>query len=425
MHMNRRKNPGFVYLILESVVFTGVVYLYYPFIQMFAKRMGADDIYIALLNAVPPLVAILVLIPCSMLIERINCKKRTILVLLFINSLFYIIIAFVPTIPHQIRVVSYVVLIGLMNWPGALYNSTMQSFLADNFEGLRLNKIVSMRSKYGTFFGLIMVLITGLLLTEVPKSDGERLFLYQIFYGACFVLTLLQMYIFSRINLPQNTREDIKPAFSILSSSVLKDIISYKPYFIFCICGFAFYLAWQMGWPLLSIYFINYAGLNEFQIGLLSVVTGITQFLTYSVWNRLIDKKGCKVIIIFGAAGLAINPFFFTTKLNFAVILAAYVVLGVSQGCYTLCVYCGLLEVLPPGGNTVYISVFNMLTNITGFIAPLIGVWIYKQTNIYLALGIIGAFRLIAVLLYIIRWKYDKKKQGRKMLVCCSKGMML
>jgi len=162
------------------------------------------------------------------------------------------------------------------------------------------------------------VLITGLLLTEVPKSDGERLFLYQIFYGVCFVLTLLQVYIFSRINLQQSTREDTRPAFSILNSSVLKELVSNKPYFIFCICGFAFFFAWQMGWPLLSIYFIRYAGLNEFQIGLLSVVTGITQFLTYSVWNRQIDKKGCMAIIIFGAAGLAINPFFFTTKLNFA-----------------------------------------------------------------------------------------------------------
>jgi len=412
MHMNRRESPGYICLIVESVIFTVVVYLYYPFIQIFAKRMGADDIYFALLNASPPLVAVFVLIPCSILIERINCKKITIMLLLFINSLFYAVIAFVPALPHHIRVVSYVVLIGLMNWPGSLYNSTVQSFLADHFEGSRLNKIVSMRSKYGTLFGLITLLITGLLLTEIPRTDGERLFLYQVFYAVCFVLTLLQVYIFSRIHLPEsnhgNTHRNAKPAFSNLNCSVLKDIITYKPYIYFCVCGFAFYLAWQMGWPLLNIYFINYAGLNEFQISLLNVIIGITQFLTYSMWNRLIDVKGCKLIIIFGAAGLAANPFFFMTKPNFAAILVSYVILGVFQGCYTLCIYCGLLEVLPPGGNTVYISAFNLLTNISGFIAPLIGVWIYKQTSIYFAFGVVGAFRLTAALFYIVRWKFDK-----------------
>jgi len=49
-----------------------------------------------------------------------------------------------------------------------------------------------------------------------------------------------------------------------------------------------------------------------------------------------------------------------------------------------------------------------MITNITGFLAPLTGVWLYNQTSIYLALGLIGIFRWIAIMLYIIRWKYDK-----------------
>jgi len=408
MHRNSIKNRGYMYLIIEYVLFTIVLYLYSPFIQIFAKRIGAKDIHIALLNAAPALVAILVLVPCSILIEKLNHKKKTILVLLFINSLFYAAISFVPAISNKIRVILYVVLIGLMNWPNSLYNSTVQSFIADNFDGPRLNRIISLRSKYGALFGFITVLITGLLLTNVPGSDRERLLLYQIFYGMCFLLTILQMGIFSRIDLQQSSWKDNKQSVSILQSSILKDMISNKSYLVFCICGFVFYYTWQMGWPLISIYFIDYAGLNEFQISLVSVVTGLSQFLTYSMWNRLIDKKGCRMVIIFGAAGIAINAFFFTTKLNFSAILAAYLLYGVSQGCYLLSVNCGLLEVVPPGGNTVYISIFNMITNITGFLAPLTGVWLYNQTSIYLALGLIGIFRWIAIMLYIIRWKYDK-----------------
>lgn len=430
MRFLKNRNSGAMFLILEGIVFTMIINLYNPFIQMFAKRMGAENIHIALLNAVPPLVAIFVLIPCGILIERINRKKQTVLVLLFINSLFYAAIAFVPIIPHQAKVLAYVILIGLMNWPGALYVTTWQSFFADNFKGSYANRIYSVRSKYGTFFGLLTVLVTGLLLTAVPKSDGERLFMYQIFYGACFALTLLQLFFFSRVNEQQDIQLEFQPpqiaddsttlsteetdrvhvkSSGIFNKTDLAKMLSNKPFIIFCLCGFVFHLTWQMGWPLFFIYNANYAGLNELQLSLLSVAAGLTQFLSYSVWNRLIDKKGCSLLIIFGAAGLAVNPLFFTTLQSFGVILLANIFIGIFGAGFTLTLFCGLLETLPSGKNTVYISVFNTLTNITGFIAPLIGVWIYNNTNIYLAMGLVGLFRWAAVMFYIIRWWFGRK----------------
>lgn len=413
-----------MFLILEGIVFTMVLNLYNPFIQMFAKRMGAQNIHIALLNAVPPLVAVFILIPCGILIERTNRKKQTVLVLLFILSLFYAAIAFIPSIPHQSKVMAYVVLIGLMNWPGALYLTTWQSFFADHFKGSYANRVYSLRSKYGTLFGLLTVLVTGLLLTVIPKSDGERLFMYQIFYGACFALTLLQLFFFSRIfirDISGPTQTDgsaepdtdgphkpeagvsLKPS-AVFNRSYIKEILSNKPFIIFCACGFVFHLAWQMGWPLYFIYYADYAKLNEFQLGLVSVAYGFTQFLSYSIWSRLIDKKGGSLMIIFGAAGMASSPLIFTVLWSFPVIVLINVFLGVFMAGFNLSLFCNLLETLPDGNKTVYISVFNTLTNITGFTAPLIGLWIFNHTSIFLALGLIGVFRVTATLLYAIRW---------------------
>ena len=436
----KNRNSGATFLILEGIVFTMILNLYNPFIQMFAKRMGAENIHIALLNAVPPLVAIFVLIPFGILIERINRKKQTVLVLLFIISLLYAAIAFVPVIPHQAKVLCYVILIGLMNWPGALYITTWQSFFADNFKGSHANRVYSIRSKFGTFFGLVTVLVTGILLTTVPKSDGERLFLYQIFYGVCFMLTLVQLFFFSRVIGQQELQpvsdygvdipvDTVKSQAGKLSSEVVygeaavsaetavivkpsrifrkadfAGMLSNKPFLIFCLCGFVFHLTWQMGWPLYFIYYVDYARLNEFQIGLISVATGLTQFLSYSIWNRLIEKKGSNLIIVMGAAGLAVNPFCFTTLWSFPMILLINIFVGIFIAGFNLTLFCSLLETLPTQNKTVYISVFNTLTNVTGFIAPLIGVWLYNHTSIYLALGLIGAFRVSATLFYIVRW---------------------
>jgi MFS family permease len=427
MRLLKNRNSGAMFLIFEGIVFTMVLNLYNPFIQMFAKRMGAQNIHIALLNAVPPLVAVFILIPCGILIERINRKKQTVLVLLFILSLFYAAIAFIPSIPHQSKVMAYVVLIGLLNWPGALYLTTWQSFFADHFKGSDANRVYSLRSKYSTLFGLLTVLVTGLLLTVIPKSDGERLFIYQIFYGACFVLTLLQLFFFSRIFI-RDTSDPIqsdgaqeldtsgqlkaetgvacvtlKPS-AVFDRSYIKGILSNKPFIIFCVCSFAFHLAWQMGWPLYFIYYADYAKLNEFQLGLVNVVYGFAQFLSYSIWSRLIHKRGSSLMIIFGAAGMAVSPFIFTTLWSFPVILLINILSGIFMAGFNLSLFCNLLETLPDGKKTVYISVFNTLTNIAGFIAPLIGIWIFNHTGIFLALGLVGVFRVCGMLLYAFRW---------------------
>jgi hypothetical protein len=64
MRLFKNRNSRAMFLILEGIVYTMVLNLYNPFIQMFAKRMGAQNIHIALLNAIPPLVAVFILIPC-------------------------------------------------------------------------------------------------------------------------------------------------------------------------------------------------------------------------------------------------------------------------------------------------------------------------------------------------------------------------
>lgn len=437
MRFFKNRNLGAMFLIFEGIAFMMVFNLYNPFIQMFAKRMGAGNMHIALLNGVPPLVAIFVLIPFGILIERINRKKQTVLVLLFINSLFYAAIAFVPVIPHQAKVLAYIILIGLMNCPGALYLTTWQSYFADNFEGSYANRVYSIRSKYGVFFGLVTVLVIGLLLTAVPKSDEDRLFMYQIFYGICFALTLVQLFFFSRVRGQQERELPDGPVLDEISYdeaataevvTVVKSahifgradfakMLLNKPFLIYSLCGFVFHLSWQMGWPLYFIYNANYACLNEFQLSLISVASGLAQFLSYSLWNRLIDKKGSNLVIVLGAAGIALNPFCFATLLSFPMILLINGIVGIFAAGFNLTLFCSLLETLPAKRKTVYISVFNTLINISGFIAPLIGVLIYSKTNIYLALVIIGILRVAATMFYVVRWWTGRSdKAGKRMM---------
>lgn len=396
-----------LFIVLEGIAFTVVLNIYNPFVQMFAKRMGANDFDIALINSLPPLVAIFVLIPCSILIERINKKKKTTSLMILINSLFYAAIAFVPFIPDRAKVILYIVLIGLMNWPGSLYITTWQSFFADTFKGSDANRIYSLRSKYSAFFGLLAALVAGLILTEIPRSDNERLLVYQLFYFACFVFTLLQLFFLSKVrqkggdeqrDIGNNTQAPFK-----LSS--FKEIFHNKGFMVFCFLTFLFHVTWQMGWPLFFLYNVDYAKLNEFQLSLISVAGGISSFFSYAVCSRLIEKKGTRFVIIIGALGLSLNPFFFSGLMSFNLIIIINIVAGFSGAAFNYTLFCSLLETLPEDKKTIYISFFNTFINISGFGAPLIGISLYKITGIYKAFLIIGILRIIASAFYVIRWR--------------------
>ncbi len=415
MQFLKNKNSGAMALILEGIVFTMIFNLYNPFIQMFAKRMGGNDMHTALLNAVPPLVAVFALVPCGILIERINKKKQTVMVLLSIVSIFYAAIAFVPAIPHEGKVLVFVILIGLMNWPGALYLTTWQSYFADNFRGSYANRVYTIRSRFSTLFGLLTVLITGILLTSIPKSDAERLFVYQIFYGVCFALTLVQIYLFSRVKGQKRYHSGtidsknavVKPS-RLFDRETFADMFKNRKFIIFCICGLVFHFSWQMAWPLFLIYNNDYALLNELQLGFLNVASGTATFLSLSVWNRLIEKKGSRLALVFGAIGLSMSPMLYTMLLSFPVLIMINIVTGVALAGFNLSLFLSLLDTLPREKKTVYISVFNTIISITGFLAPLTGLWIFNRTSIFLTMGIAGALRLVGSLLYFIQWRRSK-----------------
>lgn len=420
MRLFKNRDLAAMFLILEGIVFAMIVNLYNPFIQMFAKRMGGADIHTALLNAAPPLVAIFVLIPCGILIERINRKKQTVILLLGIVSVFYAAIALVPALPHEIKVMAYVVLIGLMNWPGALYITTWQSYFADNFSGSYANRVYSVRSKFSSLFGLVTVLVTGIMLTSIPKSDEERLLLYQIFYGVCFALTLLQILLFSRVrgkrtrnneNTAKNTVAVKQPG--IFSRENFSGMLKNRPFIIFCLCGFAFHFAWQMAWPIFFIYNTDYAHLNEFQLSMANVASGLTQFLSFSLWNRLIDKKGSDLIVIIGALGIAISPLMHVTLVSYTVIVIANLVTGVFLAGFNLALFLSLLGTLPKNKKTVYISVFNTIVSITGFISPLVGIFIYNRSSIFFTMGLAGVLRLTGAMLYFLRWRRGKERKDK------------
>lgn len=406
-----RMHRNALFIILEGIAAATVLNLYNPFLQMLAKRLGGGDIHVALVNSLPPLVAIFVLIPCSIALERFRNKKTAAVGLLLINSVFFLAIAFVPFLPDEIKVIIYLIFVGLMNWPASLYTTAWQSFFSDNFRGSIAGRVYSVRSSLSTFFGLLTVLVTGYLLSSLPGSDLERIRVYQVFYAACFAVTLFQAFSFWKIRPLQPKRKEAENGKRPFSKADFKAMLENRPYILYCLLAFAFHVTWQMGWPLFFIYNVDYARLNEFQLGLINVAAGIVSFASYPLWNRFIEKKGAAFALIFATLGLATNPVFYIGGiLSLHALLAINAYVGLFSAGFTLTLFLGLLKTLPADRKIIYISVFNTFISVSGFASPLAGVWLYGKVGIHTAFVIIVALRAAASALYAVKWLKEKKK---------------
>ncbi len=392
------------FLVCEGAVGAIVINLVNPFVSMFAKRMGAGDIEIGLLSSLPALMGILALVPGSLLVDRQRDKKRIVALLAFLAGVMYPMAALTPAM-GQYRVIIYVLVIALLNWPFSVFNISWQSFFTDVFPPAKRNMAYTSRSKAATFLGAVTTLIAGLILTWFPGSDQERVVFYQSFFILAFFLTLLQIFFLYRVKgYPVEEAVQKEPPLAVLKDCG-RAIVSNKPFLQFMMVAFIFHVTWQMAWPLFFIFQVDYLHADEAWLSFIAVANAIAGVVTYSFWGRMIEKKGSKWVVMIGAVGLAISPILTVLSPNLPVLLLANIASGLTFGAFQLALFDNMLEVVPQENRTLNIAIYTTFINISGFVSPMMGVAIYKATSIYVAMILAGILRFIGSGLFYIRYR--------------------
>lgn len=397
------------YFVWEGAIGAIVISLVTPFIIMFGKRMGAGDYEIGLLSSLPALVGILALLPGSILVDRRSDKKKIVALLALIAGFIYPLAAVTPYLGAS-RVMIYMLVIALLNWPLSVYNISWQSFFSDVCAPEMRNATFTNRSKAATLLGTITMLLAGIILAYIPRSDEQRILIYQLFFLIAFILTLLQIWYLMKIHDYPVVLVEKKRISLGMFMGLLKPLWANKPFRQFVIVVFLFYTTWQMAWPLFFIYQVNYLHADEAWLSYFTVANGVVGVFMFSFWGRMIEKKGARWVAIIGAFFLAINPIAQVLCQNLYQTLAINIIMGLTFVSFNLALFQSLLEVLPSENKTLYIALYTTMISISGFIMPLVGVWIYRMTNIYFVMYLDGVLRLMGTGLFLMRYLQERKQ---------------
>lgn len=399
------------YYALNGILYTIGIQLYKSYANKFIYRLGGNEFHIALYTALPGFIAVFTTLPGIIFMSKIKNKKQSITRSFYCSRFFLLLFALVPFLPNEYRAITFVLLISLMNFPESVSTAALQSYVGDIFEEETISTALTTRNSYSTFVQIIISLMLGqfMKLISIKFSDNFTIIAYQLLFILAFIVGLKEI---SALKKLKEIREEKQKKINIRSS--LSGLKKEKKYIIFIVCSLIFHFGWQMGWPLFSIYQIQYLGADELWLSITNMSSSIVMVISYMFWNKTIVRKGNGFVMAYCSLGMAITPLLFVISPNLLILTVVFSVSGFFTSGTVTVILNSLLEVAPEKNRAFFVAFHVTLTNITLCISPLVGNYILANKGIIFALIMVSILRVIGSITFFIRNKFFYVKNVKK-----------
>jgi MFS family permease len=391
--------------ILHGIFNVATLDMVNPFIGIFAMKLGASKLHIALLSSAPAAVSLLAMIPGAGLIDRQSRQKRLTFLFMLAHRIFFLVIACIPFFQPTIRATVFVVIIGLMNLPGAIGNIAWQSLISKIIPPERRAEAFACRNRAMNLIGTILALIAGFLLDRMAFPIG-----YQIVFVMAFLLALIELRIFNQIDeeaIPINSSDLIaqsaekeEPEWS--HPPGLTGILKETRFVRYTLASILFYFSWQIAWPLFNWYQVKVLGANNFWVSLLSLMGTGGSLIGYGFWVRVLNRHGNLKTLFYSTLLIFIVPLAYAFSHHLWVVVVFNLVTGAIFSGVNLALFNALLEVTPNICKTSFIAYYNTCITSASIIAPIAGVGLLNIMNFQWAFVICALLRILGSFCFLV-----------------------
>ena len=389
--------------------------LYGPFLGVLAIKLGASNLDVALMSALPAAVASVASMLGSVVLRPFPRKKAVACSLIAATRLFLLGIAAIPAVVRSdAQATALVVLVALMNVPGAIGNISWQALLADSIPYDLRGDAMAERSRLVTAVAFIPTILGGYVLDAVRFPLG-----YQLALVVAFVLAMVEVRTLAQMREPDPELETRVDQSEFHPSRQARSEESYTPSAArgrsreFSLCAMLFYFGWMMGQPLFTIYYVRVLGVGNLWIGIFSIVSAVVQYSAFPMWSRFAARHGNTMALAIATMGMALTPLMIGVSPWPWLIAVFSASMGFFTSGTTLLMLNTLLEMAPSENRTSHIAFHNGVVNFTAFVGPLMGKVVVDATNIYWALGICSICRGIGSGALYVFARSLRQRQGR------------
>ena len=363
-----------------------------PFLPVFLTRLGATNLQVGLLTAMPAFTGLFL----ALLIGRFLQGRRQVVPwyggMRFLVVMSYALTGIVPfTVPKD-----HAVLAVLLIWAMA---TLPQTFVNVAFSVV-MNAVAGPKGRYDlmsrrwTILGLttsIAVAITGELLDRINFPLN-----YQLVFMGLSMGGLLSYAYSRRIDLP-----DAEPLPRQRGLSLMQRFKGYvcliwneKPFISFTAKRFVFLSGTSLAAPLFPLYFVRVLNASDAWIGAISTAQTAIVLVGYPLWSRQWRVRGARFVLLWTTLGLTLYPLLtaFTHRVEWIVVYAGLA--GIFQAGNDLVFFDELMKTVPPQHSATFVALAQSLQYLSTVASPLVGTFLADHIGIGGGLLVGAALRL-------------------------------
>ena len=157
----------------------------------------------------------------------------------------------------------------------------------------------------------------------------------------------------------------------------------------------------------LNVYMLKELKMSYTVITAFSIVNTVMNLFLTGFWARLIDKYGCKPVMMICLRFIGVIPFFwFFTSWSYWLILPLNTIGGIAWSGFSLAQFNIMLKLTPSNERASYIGFNTMLVSMVSFVAPLIGGFLLdsmKEVKYDLVFLSVGSFQIMFIISGLLR----------------------
>ena len=393
------------YLCAE-VAWAGMLSTAAAFNVTFALRLGASNRMIAWLSALPPLTAVLVLVPAARFVESRSKRTPWLWASLFAARLGYGLLAILPWLVSTHRAEAVIWVLIVLQVPENFFSAGWNPLLADLVPERDRTWVFARRN---VLAGAVVAGLTFLAGQWLEVSSRLRWFAFpinfQVLYLLGFAGSMISLATLLKMKVPPSKVAASAPSgrSSKPRTAGIRNMFRVNRDFAVIIINTLIFNsgAWLVG-PLYIIFFVRELGASDAWVGLNTTVANAAAILGYLLWRRWIRALGNRRALAIAAPLGAGYAFLVSLFPNLAAILVWGACVNLVNPGINLSHFNLLLKLSPDDRRASYLATFSTIMNIGAFVLPMLGLALANTLGIRTALLIGGGVRLAGAIMFYL-----------------------
>jgi MFS family permease len=370
----------------------------FSFISVFVVRLGASKLMTSLITSLPAIVLAVCSLPAGQFVQRQrNLVRLTNLIRIFHRGSF-LLVALLPFFVDKGLIEIIVVVWAVKSVASALLEASWMTVVAEVIPPARRPSVNGMRWTILSVVTAGAVAVFGYILDRMPFPLS-----YQVVFLASFVGGVSGMFFYGQMQIPDNTPPEgdaakrmplVQRLRAYLRTLNEPDFLRYE------VTTTVLRIGLNLPAALYTIYWIRHLDASDLWIGWQATAGKLAPIVGYSVWGRIVSRKGHHLPLLICTAGVGLYPVLTSLVtqqvwLPLVAIVQGFFVTGIDLSFFDT-----LLAVCPADRRPTFISLNTMLASLAIFVAPMLGSLLADWMDIRLVFWIAGGIHLVAALLF-------------------------